>query len=306
MDEGGQDWHYPNMQTPSPPPSPAIPAYALYGESHAFPDVLHCERITTRAALHDWQIAAHRHGNLHQFFLILRGRARVTVDGETLELTQPTLLSVPRWVVHGFVFEQGTEGFVLSLPHESLPDLFGPQASLGPLIEQWGTLPADPGLTQLFEAVLAEHANSLLLRDTLLRALALQIVTLALRGIAPRHARLAPDPNARHMAAFEALVRQHLRAQWRIEAYATALSISPTHLNRVVRRLTGLPAARFIENRLFLEAQRLLAYTRLQVAEVGYALGFEDPSYFSRAFRRHCGESPGQYRQRLQDEAPPL
>jgi AraC family transcriptional regulator, transcriptional activator of pobA len=297
MDECREDWHYLNMQTNSPP----IPAYALYGESHGFPDLLHCERITTRAALHDWQIEPHRHGNLHQFFLLLRGKAVVGIDGESLTLTEPTLLSIPRWVVHGFLFERGTEGFVLSLPHETLPELFGPQTSLAPVIDQWGAVAAEPALSDLFEAILAEQTNSLLLRDTLMRALALQIVTLALRSLAPRHARSLPDPNTRHMAGFEALVRQHLRAQWRIETYAAELSISPTHLGRVVRSLTGISAARYIETRLFLEARRLLAYTRLQVAEVGYALGFEDPSYFSRAFRRHTGESPGLYRQRLQD-----
>jgi AraC family transcriptional activator of pobA len=50
---------------------------------------------------------------------------------------------------------------------------------------------------------------------------------------------------------------------------------------------------------LFQEAQRSLAYTRMSVAEVGYTLGFEDPAYFSRAFRRHYGQSPSEYRQGL-------
>jgi AraC family transcriptional regulator, transcriptional activator of pobA len=302
MDAAGQDWYYLNMKAQNAP----IPAYALYGEALAFPDVLHCERINTRAAVHDWQIAPHRHGNLHQFFLFLRGKSVVGVDGETLELSEPTLLSIPRWVVHGFLFERGTEGFVLSLPHETLPELFGPSAGPGPVIEQWGALAVDPGLGAVFEAVLAEQSDSQLLREPMLRALAVQIVALAMRGLAPRFARNALDPKTRHMAGFEALVRQHLRSHWRVEAYACALALSPTHLNRVVRRLTGMTAALYIESRLFLEARRMLAYTRLQIAEIGYALGFDDPSYFSRAFRRHTGESPGAYRQRLQADNAPL
>ena len=49
------------------------------------------------------------------------------------------------------------------------------------------------------------------------------------------------------------------------------------------------------------EARRLLAYTLMDVAEVGYRLGYEDPSYFSRAFRRETGLSPSAFRRPYRD-----
>jgi len=45
-----------------------------------------------------------------------------------------------------------------------------------------------------------------------------------------------------------------------------------------------------------LEAQRLLTYSSMTVSEVGYALGFDDPAYFSRAFRADVGQSPADFR----------
>ena len=63
--------------------------------------------------------------------------------------------------------------------------------------------------------------------------------------------------------------------------------------------LTGLSAHALIETTRLREACRLLAYTRMQVQEVGFATGFDDPAYFARAFRRGMGLSPGDYRARL-------
>ncbi|MEF9606167.1 helix-turn-helix transcriptional regulator, partial [Paracoccus sp. PXZ] len=80
-----------------------------------------------------------------------------------------------------------------------------------------------------------------------------------------------------------------------------ALSITPGHLNRICRAATGESASRHIEKAVMTEASRLLAFTRLSVAEIGYRLGFSDPSYFSRRFRVMTGQSPTTYRDRFTD-----
>jgi len=293
MDDPGFLWYFRNMSSPA---KPFIPAYALYGEGRGFPDVLHCERTADRAKLHDWRIAPHRHPNLHQFFLIRSGAAWVTVDGRARDLTLPAVLSIPPWVVHGFRFAAGTEGFVLTVPLASLPEAFGEGAALA--LGSWGVAPADPALDALFEQVIHQRTFTDAARTPMLRALALQIACLTARALqagAPAKA----SRYAHHMQAFDALVRDHLRDGWALRDYAGALSLSITHLNRVTRAISGQSAARFIESRQFHEACRLLAYTQMTVAEVGYALGFDDPAYFSRAFRRQTGETPSLYRKRM-------
>ena len=84
----------------------------------------------------------------------------------------------------------------------------------------------------------------------------------------------------------------------REEVDATGLAVTPTHLNRIVKAATGLPEAACVEHHLLVEACRLLAYTTAPVASIGYALGYDDPSYFSRAFQRRIGMSPRTYRAR--------
>ena len=59
-----------------------------------------------------------------------------------------------------------------------------------------------------------------------------------------------------------------------------------------VEACRALARAAMLHDRLMLEAKRCLIYTAWTIAEVGYALGFEDPAYFSRFFSRRAGVSP--------------
>jgi AraC family transcriptional activator of pobA len=53
-----------------------------------------------------------------------------------------------------------------------------------------------------------------------------------------------------------------------------------------------------LDQRAMLDAKRALLYTNMSVAEVGYAIGFSDPAYFTRFFSRQAGVSPSAYRGR--------
>jgi AraC family transcriptional activator of pobA len=304
MDDSGKVWHFPDMQSlphRQPPGLDPIPVWALYGENQAFPDVLHIERITDRAAGLDWRINPHRHLHLHQFFLIRDGETQISLDGQTPVTTTPFVLSIPPGVVHGFTFSAGTEGFVLTIPLQSLPDLLGTATAQETALGQPGILPADPEIEALFLRIYAEHAGTQPGRALALRALATLISCLVLRGMDRARAALGPAADPRFQT-FLMLVQQHLRDNWTLADYAGVIGISERHLSRITRAATGQAAAAMIESALMREACRLLVYTRATIASVGYDLGFDDPSYFSRAFRRVIGLSPGAYRAGFEDE----
>ena len=106
---------------------------------------------------------------------------------------------------------------------------------------------------------------------------------------------------AARMEAFETLARETLASGWKVADYARALGCSATHLNRLTHAHAGQSPAAFLAGLRMQEARRLLAYTLMDVAEVGYRLGYEDPSYFSRAFRRETGLSPSAFRRPYRD-----
>lgn len=293
MDGPRNPWYFSDMERA------VIPAWQLYGEERAFPDVLHVERILDRAAGLDWRIAPHRHLHLHQIFLLLDGKAEVTLDGRKMDIALPMLLNLPRGVAHGFDFSAGMEGYVLTLPVQELPELFGAEAeSLRPLSRPFAAK-AGAAMEVDFDALAKEHGARLPFRRARLKSLAVQVVSDLLR-LPEAMDNLAPQPGDPRVQRFLDLVEAHFRDGWSVDAYGRALGVSARHLSRLCRISTGLSAQQVIEAATFREACSLLVYTRMTVASVGYAVGFGDPSYFTRAFQRHLGLSPTRYRARFE------
>jgi AraC family transcriptional activator of pobA len=197
-------------------------------------------------------------------------------------------------VVHDFTFAAGTDGFVLTVPLQSLPDLLSAGAATGTALARAGHVAADDCFAALFAQLYDEHAAAAPGRGLMLRALAAQLACRMLRRLAD--ATPAADGHDPRLVRFAAQIRDHLRDGWRLADHARALGLSERHLSRLCRAAYGQPASALIAEVTMREACRMLAYTRASVAEIGYGLGFEDPSYFSRAFRRVMGRSPAAYR----------
>ncbi|KUL32591.1 AraC family transcriptional regulator [Actinoplanes awajinensis subsp. mycoplanecinus] len=87
----------------------------------------------------------------------------------------------------------------------------------------------------------------------------------------------------------------------RVEDYAAELNCSVRTLTRASLSVTGRTAKQVVDDRVALQARRLLAATDLSVAEVGRILGFGEPTNFGRFFHRETALSPGQFRARFAD-----
>ncbi len=296
MDEPGQIWYFSDMNASTSP----IPSWQLYGEDRPFPDVLHAERIADRAAGLDWTIAPHRHVHLHQIFLLQSGRVQLALDGAGILVQLPAIINVPRDHVHGFSFSRGTEGFVLTLPAKDFPDLFEPRAEMSGPIARPFVMAADEALALQFECMAQQYQAPGPYRKTMLRAGAATLLGMMLRAKgADALAPLAADRIDPRIAAFQSQVRANLRNRHSVEDHAQKLAISARHLSRLCKAQTGMSAKAYIEAEQMREGCRLLVYTRMPVQGVAFHLGYDDPAYFSRAFRRNIGLSPGDYRARF-------
>lgn len=101
---------------------------------------------------------------------------------------------------------------------------------------------------------------------------------------------------------FHLAVEQNFRTMQSVSDYARLLGVTANHLHDVVHEQMRRPAGEVIRERRLLDAKRLLLHSQLSVSEVGYELGFRDPSYFSRFFRRYEGSSPAEFRESIREK----
>jgi len=78
--------------------------------------------------------------------------------------------------------------------------------------------------------------------------------------------------------------------------YSNVLSLHVNYLNRAVKGVTGKSTTTHISERIINEAKALLQHTDWNIAEIGYALGFEYPTYFNNFFKKNTGTNPKKFR----------
>jgi AraC family transcriptional activator of pobA len=102
---------------------------------------------------------------------------------------------------------------------------------------------------------------------------------------------ILPNPKLSKYIAFKLAVETHLTEQQDVHTIAQQLAISTSTLYGVVKEFSGVSPKEWMTGRLMLEAQRRLQYSAISVKELAYELGFTDPDYFSRLFKKSTGKS---------------
>jgi AraC family transcriptional activator of pobA len=296
----------PKTAAPTRAAPAAIPRFALYGEQTRAENAefVHIELIETRSRVYDWHIDRHTHPGMFQVLFLFGGEVRAGVDDALWECQGPTVITINPTVVHGFDFAPEAHGYVLTVDQhvvfsaaENQADLYS-SLFIEPLAIDLAALPdmrarLEALLQQLLaEAIWPQHGHTLML-DWLARCILLLLVRVhADHRIADQSGRSDFELFSR----FRAEVEQHYRDQWQVADYAIALRATPTRLNRLCLKLAGKSAFDIAQDRLMLEACRKLTYVPASIASIAYELGFQDPAYFSRLFKKRIGVTPKAFR----------
>ncbi|MCA9929659.1 MAG: helix-turn-helix domain-containing protein, partial [Anaerolineales bacterium] len=104
------------------------------------------------------------------------------------------------------------------------------------------------------------------------------------------------SPHAQIYQSFLTLLDRHFKTETAVHFYAARLHITPRQLSDTIARFAGKTAKQLIQERRMLEARRYLQHTNATVKEIAYTLGFNDPSYFSKAFKQSVGVSPQNFK----------
>lgn len=277
---------------------PDKPQFALY-DLNGYIKTNQCQ--TTRPHTHSF----------YQVIWFKRGKGVHSVDFKTYDVSDNTIFFIAQNQVHYFDDNTGYEGVLLHFNEAFLvqnenktdfflkPDLFDnpcglPSCRIGKSIE---TI-LDEYVSQIERELKNDEpfGKEQLLRNYL-RVFLIQVQRLKNKsGKSAEHPLSLQDEKRAQLARFVNLINENHTKGFAIAEYARLLHISPRSLSDLTRQLLNKTPSQMIQERIILEAHRLLLYSSLNINQVAYRLGFEDASYFVKYFRKHTNISPSEFR----------
>lgn len=97
-------------------------------------------------------------------------------------------------------------------------------------------------------------------------------------------------------------IKHHFSEMITVEGIASLVGVERTHFSKMYRKVYGIAPIDFLIQLRMQEAQQLLRYTPYKILEIAQAVGYQDISSFSKAFKNYLGESPSTYRAKFTDQ----
>lgn len=253
-------------------------------------EVIDFRRLVARATGHGVDPYDLQRPEFHKLIAVRSGTLHCSLDFTSYELGPGRWLWVRPGQVHRYDSDlAGAEGrIVVFLPNvldRATAEIGG--VDRGPAVAATDTLWP---VLDLLAAACADQSSPLQveLRRHLLAVLVLSLA--AAHGV-------APEPAEREaFARFQSAVEQSFTHTHRVLDYATQLGYSVRTLTRASQAAVGVGAKRFIDDRILLEAKRLLTHTDLTAASVGQRLGFRRATTFTKFFRQRTNQTPSEFR----------
>lgn len=249
--------------------------------------------------------APHRHA-YYTILLIKAATGKHVVDYQTHHFGEKQVHFVSPGQVHMVYTPDKPEGWVITFSREFLVENNIPESFISNinLFQAFGDSPplnldADTfeKLRQLMGEMEQVEQQNLHYRNRALGSL-LQLFLIYCNNSCNLNTSQLDEENSAvcMLRDFKALIDKHFQEWHKVTDYASAIPVSAKHLSYTVKSLTGKTAKELIQDRLTLEARRLLLHTDLSVKEIAYKIGFEEPLHFSAFFKKQTRLSPSDFR----------
>lgn len=256
-------------------------------------------------------MVARTRGTLHEQvqrpefnFLLLTttGRGSHMLDFADYALEPGSVL----WVRPGQIQRWGDpsayDAWVLIFPADLLPPDTAHLTEAGSASGPCWWSPEEASAAGAFDlvALIARTSDESRPRELRARTLTHLMSAMLLRLTAEARTRPGAPSGSEPWLAFRELLDDEYARHHQVDWYASRLGWSTRTLTRATKAATGKSPKDLIDERVLLEARRLLAHTDLRITAVGEAIGFRDASNFGSWFRLRAGQTPAEFRRRSQ------
>ncbi|WP_158288391.1 AraC family transcriptional regulator [Mucilaginibacter psychrotolerans] len=270
--------------------SPSIVNRSVVSCEHHFFNI---QRLGDEAA---FQKNALRTDARYRILFVSRGEFEYMVDKRKIAIDSLKVGVIkPK---HSFTLPQQdvTSGYVLSFSHDFLQLSTGSSALLQSLFLNLGEqdqVQVPKGehrfLKDLMDRLIFEFNSDSGMKEEVVRGL-FQVFASFLNRATSQMNPVSQGKCLRQTKRFFSLLDQNFATLKMPADYAKLMAVTPAYLNNIVKDTLGNTTSYFIQQRILVEAKRLMTYDELNMKEVAYKLGFFDVSHFSKFFKRITGE----------------
>ena len=249
--------------------------------------------------------------HMHPFYEIVlfkKGEGKHTVDFTEYPVSDNTVFFIAPGQIHSFDEHHNAEGFVMKICSSILTD----DTYRDTVLMKYNLFNAHDGVPykkisdnceHSLERMLALIEKEINLPDSighkeylqsLVKMFIIQIERCQVEN--NNEVFITTKTSHRMFLAFRREIEHNFHKLHTVKEYASLMNISTRTLTNYVAECSNFSPLEMITNRIILEAKRLLRYSDLMVKEIAFRLGFEDPSYFVKFFKRLVKCSPADYR----------
>ncbi|WP_343065478.1 helix-turn-helix transcriptional regulator [Arenibacter arenosicollis] len=237
--------------------------------------------------------------------IVTKGSGSHHVDLKEYPLRKGTILKIAKGQVHAFEENPSYDGFLIVFTEEFVLQYFSKSSIefISHLYNYHISKTAVDG-SNFNESFIGQLKDELEAENTYAQknivAKLLELYLLKLERLT--QADDSPKQLQKHyplFLEFKNLVEEKYTTTRNVKDYADMLSISTKHLNGIVKEFTLNSAKHFIDNLVILETKRAIASSNYSLKEIGYAVGFDEVTNFTKFFKKHTGNTPKQFKSNL-------
>lgn len=246
-------------------------------------------------------IPTHRHDH-EELIIVTQGNPIHSLDYTKEQLHSPVIVYVAQGKVHNFMPDADTRGWVIRFKNELVPQSrFNFYSNfLDRVNYKLNEDYCSTTLDSLCEIMLREYQE----KDVNYQVIKHLLSALLTKLEADSKQQYLDDQaaNRAQMITFNNFLKilefNYLRPEG-ADFYAEKLNMSTRNLNLIAQSAFGKSVTEIIETRKLIEARNLLLSSGKSVSEIGYELGYNEKSHFTKVFRKRMGVTPSEYREQM-------
>lgn len=244
---------------------------------------------------------------IHSVLYITEGEAVMKIGSEQYKIQQDEMLFVPAGQVFSFQTGDRNKGYLCGLHTDMLIGKFGKEDPLKEFefLRVWGNPMITPDqqtsghILHILKRLLLDYSENGLKNQDIIQSYLLAMLCEVRSAYKP----LSASNQASSVTItnkFKELIFSSIKDKHLVTDYASLLNISPNHLNKTVKAITGKSPTKWIDEAIVLEAKVLLCQSASPISQISVEVGFDDQSYFTRLFKKYEGMTPSEFRKMIE------